>query len=47
MRKDVIQPKAARNISIEALCLVAVAGIAIVYLGLCRHGLHGTVVWTG
>lgn len=29
MRKDVMQPKAARNISIEALRLIAVAGIAI------------------
>lgn len=29
MRKEVMQPKAARNISIEALRLVAVAGIAI------------------
>lgn len=29
IRKDVMQPKAARNIPIEALCLIAVAGIAV------------------
>lgn len=39
-----MQPKAARNISIEVLRLIAVAGIAIFYLGLRRHGLHGAVV---
>lgn len=29
IRKDAMQPKAARNIPIEALRLVAVAGIAV------------------
>ena len=43
MRKDVMQPKAARNISIEALRLIAVAGIAIF------HTFQWTfqAVWTG